>query len=79
MKRRNITPETKLAIVLEGSRGERSLAEICNDYQVCQSQYYQWRDKLLSEGKKVFSRGGPDKEAERLKRENDKPNRRLAS
>ena len=72
MKKRNWTGKEKLKIVLEGMREESNLAEVCNRHQITQSQYYRWRDKLLSEGDKLFVRGGLDKEREHLRVENKK-------
>lgn len=72
MSKNKINPQEKLRIVLEGLSGKRPLAEICNDYGISQSLYYQWRDKLLNDGDKLFKRGGIDKEQERLERENRK-------
>lgn len=45
MKRRKWEPTVKARIVLEGLQG-RSLADICNDYQISQAQYYTWRDQF---------------------------------
>jgi len=70
MKRRKWTSKEKLMIVLESLRGDVSIAEVCNRHGISQSLYYTWRDKLLSQGKKVFDRGGPDNEEQRLKAEN---------
>ncbi len=33
----------------KGIRDEANLAEVCNHHQITQSQFYPWRDKLLSE------------------------------
>ena len=68
MKRRNWTPQQKLEIVLEGLKENCTLAELCNRYQITQTQYYQWKDRLLGDGHKVFARGGVDKESERLEK-----------
>lgn len=57
MKMRKWSPEEKLAIVLEGIRGTRSLAEICREHQVSQTLYYQWRDKFLEAGQKALAGG----------------------
>ena len=46
MKRRKIDAETKMAAVLEGLRGESSVAHICRKYQISESLYYRWRDKF---------------------------------
>ncbi len=50
MQRREIDPETKKAAVLEGLRGESSMADICRKYQISESLYYRWRDKFLAGG-----------------------------
>lgn len=62
----------KLTIVLHGLRGDRSVSELCNDHGITQSMYYKWRDQLLSDGAKLFDRGGVDHARERLERENRK-------
>lgn len=73
MKRRNWTVEEKQAIVLEGIKGTRSVAEICREHQISQTLYYRWRDKFLEGAKKALSNGGGDEKAyqveiERLQR-----------
>ena len=72
MSRRNWTPDEKLQIVLEGLKESISLSELCNRYQISQTQYYQWKDRLIGEGSKVFERGGVDKKAQKLEAENRK-------
>jgi len=66
MKRRTWTANEKLAIVLEGLRGDGTVADLCTRHQINQSQYYAWRDKLLNDGAKVFEHGGVDRQTERL-------------
>jgi len=53
MKRRKFDSKTKWLIVLEGLKG-KPVAEICNNHQICQSQYYTWRDQVLSNSSKAF-------------------------
>jgi transposase-like protein len=53
MKQRKWDPKAKAKIVLEGIKG-KPVADICNEHQICQSQYYQWRDQFLSNLDKVF-------------------------
>jgi hypothetical protein len=43
LKRPGIDPETKMAAVLEGLKGERSVAHICPKYQTSENLYYRWR------------------------------------
>jgi transposase-like protein len=71
MKGRTWTAEEKLAMVLEGIKGARPVAEICREHQIAQSQYYQWRDRLLEGGKRALTNGVPNTE-EALKREVEK-------
>lgn len=57
MKNRNWSVEDKLAIVLEGLKEKRSVAEICREHQISQALYYRWRDKFLEGGKKGLVNG----------------------
>lgn len=41
-----------LAIVLEGFKEKRSIAENCREHQISQVLYYRWSDKFLEVGKK---------------------------
>ena len=50
MKRRKIDAGTKIAAVLEGLRGESTIADICRKCQISESLYYRWRDKFLEGG-----------------------------
>ena len=44
-------PEEKIRIVLEGLRGEASIAELCRREGIAQSQYYSWSKDFLEAGK----------------------------
>ena len=61
MKRRHFSPEEKMAIILTGLKGEQSIAEICREHQISQSQYYKWRDRFLEAGKNALAYGVPSK------------------
>ncbi|MEW5806979.1 MAG: transposase [Acidobacteriota bacterium] len=52
MTGRKWTIEEKLAIVLEGLKGQTPISEICREHQVSQTQFYKWRDRFLEAGKK---------------------------
>lgn len=67
MKARKWSAEEKLAIVLEGLRGQRSVAEICREHQISQALYYRWRDKFLEAGQKALSNGGSGDEVKMLR------------
>ncbi len=44
--------EEKIRIVLEGLRGEHSIAELCRREGIAQSLYYAWSKEFLEAGKK---------------------------
>ena len=66
MKLRQWSSEEKMAIVLEGLRGEKSVAEICREHQISQALYYRWRDRFLEAGQKGLSNGGSEDETKVL-------------
>ena len=51
----SIQPKMKIRIVLEGLRGEQSIAELCRREQIAQSLYYAWSKEFLEVGKKRLS------------------------
>ena len=44
--------EEKIRIVLEGLRGEDSIAELCRKEGINQNRYYRWSKEFLEAGKK---------------------------
>ena len=45
--RRKYSAEEKIRIVLEGMRGEHSVAELCRREGIAQSQYYSWSKDFM--------------------------------
>ena len=50
--RRHFSAEEKIRIVLEGLRGEESIAELCRREGIASSMYYGWSKDFLEAGKK---------------------------
>ncbi len=50
--RRQYSAEEKIRIVLEGLRGEVSIAELCRKEGIAQSMYYGWSKEFLEAGKR---------------------------
>lgn len=69
MHRRTWDAPTKAKIVLQGLQG-KPVAEICNEYQISQSLYYQWRDQFLAHASKPFESHQQTRKETRLEREN---------
>ncbi len=54
-KYRQFTVEQKTEIVLAGLRGDRSVRDVCREYEIAETLYYSWRDKLLEGGKAALA------------------------
>ena len=50
--RRKFSSEEKIRIVLEGLRGEESIAELCRREGINPNLYYNWSKEFLEAGKK---------------------------
>ncbi|MEP6355981.1 MAG: IS3 family transposase [Hyphomicrobiales bacterium] len=50
--RRRFSSEDKIRIVLAGLRGDDSIAELCRQEGIAQSQYYSWSKEFMEAGKK---------------------------
>jgi transposase len=50
--RKRYSAEEKIRIVLEGLRGEESIAELCRREGISQNLYYRWSKEFLEAGKK---------------------------
>ena len=50
--RRRFSAEEKIRIVLAGLRGDESIAELCRQEGIAQSQYYSWSKEFMEAGKK---------------------------
>jgi transposase len=50
--RRHFSAEDKIRIVLEGLRGDDSIAELCRKEGIAQSLYYTWSKEFLEAGKR---------------------------
>ena len=53
--RKRHSTEDKIRIVLEGLRGEYSIAELCRREGIAQSLYYKWSEEFHEAGKKQLS------------------------
>ena len=50
--RKQYSAEEKIRIVLDGVRGEASMAELCRREGIAQSLYYKWSKDFMQAGKK---------------------------
>jgi len=73
--RRKYSSEEKIRIVLEGLRGEESIAELCRREGISPNVYYSWSKAFLEAGKKRLpgdtKREATSSEVTDLRSEND--------
>ncbi len=74
--RRRFSAEEKIRIVLDGPRGEVSVAELCRRVGISANLYYRWSKDFLEAGKKQLSgdtvREATSTEVKGLQAENSK-------
>ena len=80
--RRKFSAEEKIRIVLEGLRGEITIAELCRREGIAANVYYRWSKAFLEAGKNGLTKdtlrdAGSD-EVKRLKAENEDLKKALA-
>ena len=72
--RREFSPEEKIRIVLEGLRGEQSVAELCRREGIAANLYDRWSKDFLEAGKKQLAgdtlREATSNEVKELRAEN---------
>jgi transposase len=71
--RRHFSAEDKIRIVLDGLRGEESIAELCRKEGIAQSLYYTWSKEFMEAGKRRLAgdtaRAATSDEVKDLRRE----------
>ena len=73
--RKRYSGEEKIRIVLEGLRGEESVAELCRREGISESVYYRWSKEFLEAGKQRLvgdtKRQATSEDVKDLRRENE--------
>ena len=71
--RKQYSAEEKIRIVLDGLRGESSIAELCRRENIAESLYYSWSKEFLEAGKRRLTgdtaRAATTDEVKQLRRE----------
>ena len=71
--RKQYSAEEKIRIVLDGLRGEHSIAELCRREGIAESLYYSWSKEFLEAGKRRLNgdteRSATGGEVKELRRE----------
>lgn len=74
--RRKFSSEEKIRIVVDGMRGEMSIAELCRKEGIAQNLYYRWSKDFMESGKRRLDgdtqREANTTEVQNLRKENAK-------
>ena len=71
MRKKPHSAEYKFKVAVEAIKGEKTAAELCQEYGITSSQLFSWKKALLSHGSQIFAKGtptqsNPDNELEKL-------------
>lgn len=55
-KRRNLTPETKVAIVRAHLLDKVPISDLCDEHSILATQFYAWQKQLFENGADCFAR-----------------------
>lgn len=80
--KKQYSAEEKIRIVIEGLRGEMTVAELCRKEGLAQSMYYKWSKEFLEAGKARLAgntkRQADSKAVKDLRKENDEMKQLIA-
>jgi transposase len=57
IRKKPLTAAFKFKVAIESIKGERTIADLCQEFGVVSSQIYKWRNALLEHGSEVFTQG----------------------
>lgn len=61
MKRKRHSAGFKFKVALAALKGDRTIADICQTYEIAASQVHQWKKNLLEHGVDIFDKDKPKK------------------
>ncbi len=63
MRKKPHSAEYKFKVAIDAIRGEKTSAELCQEYGIKSSQLFSWKKALLAHGAQVFANGTPTQSA----------------
>ena len=64
LKKKCHTAEFKFKVALEAIRGEKTTAELCQEFGIVSSQLFAWKKAVLENGQDIFKNGLPQKDSQ---------------
>ena len=62
MKKKPHSPEFKFKAAIDAIRGEKTTAELCQQFGIVSSQLFKWKKEVLANGQEIFKNGTPTKD-----------------
>jgi transposase len=57
MQKKAHSSEFKFKVAIEAIRGDKTSAELCQEYGIVSSQLFKWKKVLLEQGQAIFKNG----------------------
>ena len=76
-KRRNFTPEKKVAILKRHLLDGLPVSEVCDEFDIQPNQFYNWQKKFFENGAEAFRSNKADPRTRRLKKKVEKLEKRV--
>jgi transposase len=54
VRHQSLTADQKIEVLQAGLRGDRSVRDVCREYEVSEASFYEWRDLLLAGGRNAL-------------------------
>ena len=70
MKRKKYSSAFKFKVALTAAKGDKTITEICQHFEIAASLVHKWKKELLAHGADIFS--GPEKSKKSKKSESGK-------
>ena len=59
MRKKPHSTDYKFKVAIDAVRGDKTTAELCQEYGITSSQLFSWKKALLAHGSQVFAKGMP--------------------
>ena len=64
--RRNHKPEFKFKVASEALKEQKTISQICREFQICESQVNNWKKQLKENGSDIFADGAKSSKSSRI-------------
>ena len=77
MKRKKHSSAFKFRVALAAAKGDKTITEICQHFEIAPSLAHKWKKELLEQGADIFATTSKSKKSNKSEADKDKKIRRL--